>query len=148
MNAITTSPLVQPRVLEPGAGSRRWLTLLLAVEGLAALAGGLTFIAMAPDAGALVAGLGATGGVALVLLAGVCAVFAIMAFTAAGSLVRRRDGGVSAAAALQATIVAAALFAGVVGGFDPTIVAGMLLAAIGLGLAVAVGHAEGDSPVD
>lgn len=135
MNAITTSPPMQPRVLEPGAGTRRWLTALLAVEGIAALAGSLTFIAMAPDASTLVAALGATGGVALLLLAGVCAVFAIMAFTTAAAMIRRRDGALSAAAALQATLVAAALFAGAVDGFGQTVVAGLLVAGIGLALA-------------
>lgn len=140
MNAITTPPLTQPRVLEPGAGTRRWLTLLLAIEGLAALAAALAFIAMAPDAESLVAALGTTGGVALILLAGVSAVFAIMAFTTAASMIRRRDGALSAAAALQATLAVAALFAGVVNGFDQQIVAGMLVASIGLVLAVVAGR--------
>jgi hypothetical protein len=140
MNAITTPPLMQPRVLQPGAGTRRWLTLLLAVEGLAALAAALAFIAMAPDAGSLVAALGTTGGVALILLAGVSAVFAIMAFTTAASMIRRREGALSAAAALQATLAVAGLFAGLVNGFDQQIVAGMLVASIGLVLAVVAGR--------
>lgn len=140
MNATTTLSPMQPRVLEPGAGTRRWLTALLAVEGVAALAGSLTFIAMAPDAATLVAALGATGGVALLLLAGVCAVFAIMAFTTAAAMLRRRDGALSAAAALQATLVAAALFVGVVDGFGQVVVAGLLVAGIGLALAAAAGH--------
>jgi hypothetical protein len=135
MNAITTPQLSRPRVLEQGAGTRRWLTLLLSVEGLASLAAAITFVALAPDAGLLLPMLGVTGGVALLLLAGVCAVISIMAFTTAASVMRRRDGALAAAAGVQATLMVAALAAGVVNGFDQQVIAGLLIAGIGFVLA-------------
>ena len=77
MNA-TTPPFTRSRVLEPSAGTRRWLALLLGVEGLAALAAAVTSISLAPDAAALIPTFGATGQVALLLLAGAGAVMSIM----------------------------------------------------------------------
>ena len=62
--SIVTLPSSSRTVLEPGGGSRRWLTLLLAVEGLVALAASITFVTVAPDAGAVLPALGATGGFA------------------------------------------------------------------------------------
>lgn len=141
MNAITTPTLSRPRVLEPGAGSRRWLTLLLSVEGIAALAATITFVALAPDANTFLGGLGTTAGVALLLLGGVSAVIAVMAFSAAAAVMRRRDGAVSAAAGVQLTVVIAALTAGLVGGFDQSIVAGAMVAVIGLLLTAAAARA-------
>ncbi len=144
MNA-TISPLVaRPSVLEPGAGPRRWLTVLLAVEGLAALAGTITFAIMAPDAGHFLAASGPsslTGTVTVLLLAGLSAVIAVMAFSVAGSVMRRRSGALTAAAGVQATIGFCALVAGLVGGFDQQIVAGALVAAVGLVLSGVAGRA-------
>jgi hypothetical protein len=137
MNA-TTPPLTRSRVLEPSAGTRRWLALLLGVEGLAALAATVTSISLAPDAAALVPTFGATGQVALLLLAGAGAVISIMAFTTAAAIVRRRDGAAGAAASVQLTLVAAALFAGLVDGFNQQIVAGLLVAGIGLFMAALI----------
>lgn len=137
MNA-TTPPFTRSRVLEPSAGTRRWLALLLGVEGLAALAAAVTSISLAPDAGALIPTFGATGQVALLLLAGAGAVMSIMAFSASAAVVRRHDGAPGGAAGVQLTLVAAAVFAGLVNGFNQQIVAGLLVAGIGLALAVLI----------
>lgn len=147
MNATISPPLARPSVLEPGAGPRRWLTLLLAVEGLAALAGTITFAIMAPDAGHFLAANGPssmTGTVTVLLLAGLSVVISVMAFSVAGSVMRRRTGALTSAAGVQAAIGFSALVAGLVGGFDQQIIAGALVAAVGLALA---GFAGRDRPV-
>lgn len=138
MNAITTPPFTRSRVLEPSAATRRWLALVLAVEGLAALAAAVTSISLAPDAAAVLPTFGATGAVALLLLAGAGAAISIMAFSTAAAVVRRRDGAPGSAAGVQLTLVAAALFVGLVNGFDPQIVAALLVASIGLILAALI----------
>lgn len=138
MTAITTPQFTRSRVLEPSAATRRWLALVLGVEGLAALAAAVTAISLAPDAAAVLPTFGTTGGVALLLLAGVGAVISIMAFSTAAAIVRRRDGAPGAAASVQLTLVAAALFASLVNGFNQQIVAGLLLAGIGLILAALI----------
>ncbi len=142
MNATTSLPSSRRTVLEPGGGSRRWLTLLLAVEGLVAVAAAITFVAVAPDSEVVLPALGATGGVALVLLGLVCAVVAVMAFTTAAAVLRRRSGAAASAATLQATLAVTAGFAGVVNGFGQEVVAAALLAAIGLVLAAFVDRAQ------
>jgi hypothetical protein len=58
-----------------------------------------------------------------------------MAFTTAASVMRRRDGALAAAAGVQATLMVAALAAGVVNGFDQQVIAGLLIAGIGFVLA-------------
>ena len=142
MNATTSLPSSRRTVLEPGGGSRRWLTLLLAVEGLVALAAALTFVAVAPDARVVLPALGTTGGFALLLLGLVCAVVSVMAFTTASAVLRRRAGAAASASALQACLAVTAGFAGLVNGFDQEIVAAAMLAGIGLVLAILAGRAQ------
>ena len=142
MNAITSLPSSPRTVLEPGGGSRRWLALLLAVEGLVALAASITFVTVAPTATDLLPALGATGGFAMLLLGLVCAVVAIMAFTTDAALLRRRPSAPVSAATVQATIAVTAAFAGLVNGFGQEVVTTALLAGIGLVLAAFVARAQ------
>lgn len=138
MNAFALST---SRPTRRGLAARRWLIVLLALEGVAALCAAVTLALSAPEAGALLgASLGASAGVATLLVAGLSGALALSAFSATGGLLRDRQHAELTAGGLQAIL----LSGGAIGIATAGLLAPLLLVAgIGLGgLLLALG-AEG-----
>jgi hypothetical protein len=129
MNAVALSATrTAPR---RGLTARRWLIVLVAAEGVAALCGAVAFALSAPAAQELLGdALGSQAAAAALLLAGLSAVLAIAAFNVTGSLLRDRPMAEASAAGIQATILGGAAIGLVTAGMLPA-----LLAAAGVALA-------------
>ncbi len=131
MNAVALSrSRTTPR---PGLTARRWLIVLVAVEGVAALCAAVALALSAPTAENMLGGsLGSQAAVAALLLAGLSAVLAVAAFNVTGALLRDRPMAEASAAGIQATILGGAAIGLATAGMLPSLVATAGLAVLGL----------------
>ena len=128
MNALALRASARPR--RRGLTARRWLIVLMAFEGVAALCTAVALALSAPGADALLGrSLGGQAAVALLLLAGLAAALAITSFNATGALLRDRPHAELTAGGIQLTILAAGATGLVTAGMTPELV---VVAAIGL----------------
>ena len=130
MNAVALSTLrTTPR---RGLTARRWLIVLVAIEGVAALCAAVAFALSAPSAQNMLGGLGSQATAAALMLAGLCAVLAVAAFNVTGALLRDRPMAEASAAGVQATILGGAAIGLVTAGMLPSLVAAAGMAVLGL----------------
>ena len=130
MNAVALStPRSTPR---RGLTARRWLIVLVAVEGVAALCAAVAFALSAPTAENMLGSLGSQAAAAALLLAGLSAVLAVAAFNVTGALLRDRPMAEASAAGIQATILGGAAIGLVSTGMLPSLIAMAGIAVLGL----------------
>lgn len=116
-----------------GLTARRWLIVLVAVEGVAALCAAVAFALSAPTAENMLGGsLGSQAAAAALLLAGLSAVLAVAAFNVTGALLRDRPMAEASAAGIHATILGGAAIGLVTAGPLPALIATAAMALAGL----------------
>ena len=116
-----------------GLTARRWLIVLVAVEGVAALCAAVALALGAPSAENMLGGsLGSQAAAAALLLAGLSAVLAMAAFNVTGALLRDRPMAEASAAGIQATILGGAGIGLVTAGMLPSLLATAGMAVLGL----------------
>ncbi len=134
---MTVSALSAPRPVRRGLPARRWLIVLLAFEGVAALCAAVALALSAPTAGELLGtSLGESAAVATLLVAGLSGVLAVSAFSATGGLLRDRPHAELTAGGIQATILVGGAIAIATAGLLPPLVVATGLGCAGLLLAL------------
>lgn len=131
MNALATAASARPE--RRGLTARRWLIVLVALQGVAALLAAVALALAAPTAGSLLGGtLGSQATAAALLLAVLSGTVAVASFAATGSLLRDRLHAELTAGGIQATFLVGGGMGLISAGMLPELIVATAVGVIGL----------------